>query len=150
MGQQFHQQFLGTAPEVGTEFVREKQGYTLRYLFTQGQFCSGLLETDGSQLGFETVFLCSTFFTPVVIGGITYTYLLQVQLHLAPYATQFDVFRDDFRPKLPQNFAKRKNAQHLSERKSSVKFTCVSSILGLAFKGFQSSCSLTPCSSISW
>ncbi|EEX44104.1 hypothetical protein BACFIN_08198 [Bacteroides finegoldii DSM 17565] len=69
---------------------------------------------------------------------------------MAPYATQFDVFRDDFRPKLPQNFAKRKNAQHLSERKSSVKFTCVSSILGFAFKGFQSSCSLTLCSSISW
>lgn len=95
MGQQFHQQFLGTAPEVGTEFVREKQGYTLRYLFTQGQFCSGLLETDGSQLGFETVFLCSTFFTPVVIGGITYTYLLQVQLQwqAALLNLQFQFFK---------------------------------------------------------
>lgn len=63
MGQQFHQQFLGSAPEVGTESVGKKQGYTLRYLFTQGQFCSGLPETDGSQLLLETVFFCSTFFS---------------------------------------------------------------------------------------
>ena len=39
----------------------EKQGYTLWYLFYQGQFCSGLLETDGSQLLFETVFSAAHF-----------------------------------------------------------------------------------------
>ncbi|RHG46418.1 hypothetical protein DW254_18775 [Bacteroides caccae] len=47
---------------------------------------------------------------------------------LAPYAMQFDVSQDDFKPKLPQKIAKHKNAQHHSVRKFSVKVTCVSSI----------------------
>ena len=42
---------------------------------------------------------------------------------LAPYATQFDGSPGISRPKLPQNFAKHKNAQHHSLKKSSVQLT---------------------------
>lgn len=98
VGQQFYQQFLRFAPEVGTEPVGEKQGYTLWYLFYQGQFCSGLLETDGSQLLFETVFSAAHFLRQqavqcVVLRMLTFQSLYFLQnLYVAAVASTIVVF----------------------------------------------------------
>ena len=80
VGQQLHQQFIGSAPQVGTESVGEKQSYTLRHLFTKGLFSSRLhLPVAG------TTSMEGRFVEPAIP-------ILQIRIYLLQLG--FDCFRE--------------------------------------------------------